>query len=56
MSKSFEHAFATHAEMIEVMRVGKVYLRDLVREIQDVYTADDRPWICLLYTSDAADE
>ena len=45
MSKSFEHAFATHAEMIEVMRVGKVYLRDLVLEIQDVYTADDRPWI-----------
>lgn len=45
MSKSFEHSFDSHADMIDVMRVGKVFLRDLVKEIQQIYTADDRPWI-----------
>lgn len=45
MSKSPEHAFESTHEMIDVMQIAGVYLRDLVQEIQDIYLADDRPWI-----------
>ena len=38
-------AFDNHLDMIEVMKVNKIYLRDLVKEIQDTYLADDRAWI-----------
>lgn len=37
--------FATHLEMIQQMSLGNRPLVDLIREIQTIYVADDRPWI-----------
>lgn len=37
--------FPTHLDMIRDMSLGNRPLADLVREIQTIYVADERPWI-----------
>ena len=37
--------FPTHLEMVREMSLGNRPLLDLVREIQNIYVADERPWI-----------
>ena len=45
MTAKHEHDFSDHLEMIEVMKIGDVFLMNLVKRIQEVYLADQRTWI-----------
>ena len=45
MSEQSQFIYPTHLEMLRDLSVGGRPLADLVREIQAIYAADDRPWI-----------
>ncbi len=45
MTEQEQFVFPDHLSMIRDFSLGNRPLADLVREIQNIYTSDDRPWI-----------
>ena len=45
MTAQEQFVFPDHLSMIQEFSLGNRPLVDLVREIQNIYCSDDRPWI-----------